>query len=285
MPYTIRSGAATVVIVPESGARVVSLQGAGREWLLPSAPSPDRCFYAEFLHEGMGGWDEIAPTIQTYTRADGFQVPDHGELWNAPWSVLEQTPSALTTQLALRSIPITLTRRITATDDGGFMFSYTAVTDHDVPFPVFWSAHPLFRAESGSAISLPDAAETALLQEYPDKRVVSWPRDGVLGALSKGTAVKAFIQTPSAHSRAALTHPDGSRLTLTWDPKALPYLGLYWDNSHLSAVPAVAIEPTTAQGDHPLLAECRNPIQAISAKGQVPWSGVAVLWLFEVVEV
>lgn len=271
MACTVRSGAASVVVVPDNGARIVSLQGAGREWLLPSAPSPDRRFHAAFLHEGTGGWDEVAPTIQAHMRDDGYQIPDHGDLWNTAWSVLEQTPSALTTQLTMRSIPVTIRRRIAATDDGGLLFSYTAVTKQVAPLPFFWSAHPLFRAESGSAITLPGGSHNTLLQEYPEERVVPWPRNGVMSSLSVGTAMKAFSQQPYAYSCAALTHPDGSRLTFSWDSGALPYLGLFWDNSHFSPVPTIAIEPTTAQGDNPLVAASRNPIRRISADVPLAW--------------
>jgi galactose mutarotase-like enzyme len=268
---TIRSGATSAVVLPDSGARIVSLRGAGREWLLPSAPTPDRRPYAEFLHEGTGGWDEIAPTIQAHTRDDGYRIPDHGELWNTAWSVLEQTPSALTTQLIMHSTPVTITRRIAATDDGGLLFSYAAVTTQAAPFPFFWSAHPLFRAEGGSAITLPDGGDSTLLQEYPDERVIPWPRNGALSSVPVGTAMKAFGQKPHAHSRAALTHPDGSRLTFSWNSTALPYIGLFWDNSHFSPVPAIAIEPTTAQGDNPHVAEFRNPIRRISADAPLTW--------------
>lgn len=76
----------------------------------------------------------------------------------------------------------------------------------------------------------------------------------VLGRLTSGTAVKAFLPPESRCGTCILEDPDGRALQIRWDPELIPYLGLWWDNGLCAEGPVIAVEPTTGYGDDAAIA-------------------------------
>ena len=140
-----------VAVGPEDpGGRIVSLRSDdGHEWLAPSS-SPQGTRNEAFVRPGMGGWDEVAPSVQSDVLPGGVSVPDHGDLWNAHWSVVEATESTLVMDVELSSIQVSLRRSITATATG-LRLDYRATTESVVAVPLLWCAHPQFAAGAGTS--------------------------------------------------------------------------------------------------------------------------------------
>src|SRR5260370_21274909 len=89
--YVLSNQKVEIAVVPELGAKIISLKNleTGREWmwhppgglkLFRNRPDDD------FSKSPLVGVDECLPTIAPCSWR-GRDLPDHGELWNTPWSV------------------------------------------------------------------------------------------------------------------------------------------------------------------------------------------------------
>ncbi|TFB99523.1 hypothetical protein E3O42_13270 [Cryobacterium adonitolivorans] len=263
---SVSGGGITVQFDVADGARITSLTAGGREWLAPSGPrSP-----GVFVQPGSGGWDEVVPTVAACTLADGTALADHGDGWQAAWTLDSADAQHVQTSVGLPSLQISLTRRIEATDTG-IRLTYTASTDAAGPVPLAWCAHPLFVADADTRL-VAAAPEPRLIEEYPHRgRPRDWP--GAVG----DAAIKAF--TDGARSSAAVVHANGDTLTLEWDPALLPYLGLYWDGGEFTETPVVAIEPSTAFGDSAARAVAEGRIRMLEPGRPFRWWVKLTAWV------
>jgi len=78
----LESESMRVVIVPDLGAKIVSLfdRTHQREWLTPPMRPVEQTVYgADFVSQDMSGWDEMLPTIVACDW-EGAHIPDHGEV-------------------------------------------------------------------------------------------------------------------------------------------------------------------------------------------------------------
>jgi galactose mutarotase-like enzyme len=270
----VSGGGLRLRLDPEHGGRIVSLTGLGREWLTGSSPAEPGA--TRFVHPGTGGWDEALPTI-----APSDDLPDHGDVWNVPWSVASVGEDEVTTTVRSVSSGVVLERRIRATSDGLAM-RYRASTGAARPRSFLWSAHPLFSAADGAHVVLPGVTEA--LQEYP--RVD--PHAPVPGATSSGPAdddvtpraVKAFVASTALRSssektggsrrvQASIVLADDRALSMTWDPLEIPWLGIYADTGEFSQGPVLALEPTSTPSD---AAAGASELWAVSAASPREWS-------------
>lgn len=268
-------------VQPDRGARIVSLRGAdGWEWLAASERTPAAGTSLPFVRPGMGGWDEVAPTVQAdpdardSTGARLPALPDHGDVWNIPWRVDHACPDRLSVSVELPSMPVTLSRTITATE-GGLRLHYRAATTSVVPLPLLWCAHPQFAAGPGVDLALEAGGariDPDLTEMYPrDGEALDFARRPMHGAMPAGTSCKAFVDPEVRADAAVLSHPSGRSLRLDWNARKLPYLGLFWDNGEFAAGPVLAIEPSTAWGERLSAAAQKDRVLAVSLESPLEW--------------
>ena len=246
--HTVAGENATVVVDPERGGKVVSLIGGdGREWLA-QAIHPDRAPYRgdiDFTGSDPAGWDECAPSIDACS-VGGRTIPDHGDLWTAPWSVALDSGNALELSVEGRSLGYRLTRRISATSEG-LRFDYSAIAVGG-PIPFLWSAHPQFVSPPGSALELPRSALAVVDVLDPTQPVLPWSADlATLDTLPAGGSRKLYVDPETQVGSATLRHPDGAGLRMSW--ANCPFLGLWFDNRAYSQHPVIAIEPSLGYRD------------------------------------
>src|SRR5260370_29387637 len=94
----LRGGAWEMEVQPEHGGRIISLRLAGEE-LLDQGIAVDDPSQAGFVAAGARGWDEMVPCVDAslYPRPGSFagvELPDHGEAWRLPWTVLDDATLA-----------------------------------------------------------------------------------------------------------------------------------------------------------------------------------------------
>jgi galactose mutarotase-like enzyme len=206
--------------------------------------------------------------------------------------VVWQSLAADATHVKLRaecfSLPLTLDRTIeltTSTEDDaeGWRLSlhYKLTNTGDVPVPWSWAAHPLFTAEPGDRIVLPDSIHSLRVEGSGADRLgkagdtVSWP---IAELAAGGQTDLSLAQTPdsgigdklftprlsSEENWCALErHSAGFRIRVHFDSTATPYLGLWichggWPDRPGSKQTCVALEPATA------------PVDSLAQTG--PWS-------------
>jgi galactose mutarotase-like enzyme len=273
----LRSTHVEIVAVPAIGMKLTNLRRLnGREWLwrsdqIPLAPPQPGASYVETADSG--GWDECFPTVGSCPIPGAPPgtppLPDHGELWSAPWtsSVYE---SAEGTTLAGSAngivFPYEFHREVTLDpDDPLVRLSYTLRHTGETPFPWIWSAHPLLNVQPGSVLELPGVTQVKIAavhgrDDLTENDVVSWP--GAIGGDAErftfppdgGWAVKLFGDL-AGEGRMILTDPRRSeRLELSVQPDRVPQVGV-WINCKGWAPPGptpyynLALEPCIGAPD------------------------------------
>jgi galactose mutarotase-like enzyme len=273
----LRSAQIELVAVPALGMKLTNLRRLnGREWLwrsdqIPLAPPRPGASYVETADSG--GWDECFPTVGPCSIPGAppgtAPLPDHGELWSAPWtsSVFEGPEGTTLAGSAAGSIfPYEFHRRITLDPaEPVAHFHYRLRHTGDAPFPWIWSSHPLLNVQPGSELTLPDVNQVRVAAvhrraDWHENDVISWPDavDGGAGGFTfpetGGWAAKLFGDI-GAEGRMTLTDPRrGERLELAVNPAEVPQVGIWincrgWAPSGRTPYYNLALEPCIGAPD------------------------------------
>jgi galactose mutarotase-like enzyme len=220
----------------ERGGRITSLRLSGEE-LLDQGIGVDDPGADGFVEGGAWGWDEMVPNVEAAGYPGpgpwaGTQLPDHGEAWRLPWTVLHESGDSVSMESSGRVLPWRLHRRIELTERA-VQVAYTYSNEGMHPLYAYWCAHPLFRYEPGMEIGVEGGDQLAGLEE--------------------GTTIKRFLRRGSV-DRVRLGWKPGVAIEVAWDPDITPYTGVWACNGGLGGYRQIAIEPATGGGDRPHLA-------------------------------
>ncbi len=116
--FALRNEAVEIALVPELGAKIISLRNlaTGCEWMW-HPPAGRKLFRNrlgdDFATSPMTGWDECLPTIAPCDWK-GRKLPDHGEVWSVPWEIDLNAfqRGVLNTSVTLAVSPFHFERRI-----------------------------------------------------------------------------------------------------------------------------------------------------------------------------
>jgi galactose mutarotase-like enzyme len=279
----MRAGDCSVTILPRLGGKIASIRIGDTELLQsPLAPYAPRTRTMNFDESDASGWDECLPSVAACTvkLAGGTaSIPDHGDLWRVSWSAIaDRSSDAEPATLCGEgfSLPLRLKRKIALNPEskGGWVLrlDYEVVNFGMEPVPWSWAAHPLFVAEEGDRIVLPNSIHTLRLEGSGRGRLgksgdqVTWPMaalaDGGSTDLSavqgpnSGTGDKLFAGPLGADENWCALERDRARVRIAvkFDPQSTPYLGLWicydgWPDRPGAKQMCVAMEPATAPVD------------------------------------
>ena len=242
----LRSAEVELVVVPSIGAKITNLRRVrGREWLwrnerLPLAlPEPGASFVTT---ADSGGWDECFPTVGPCPMPGALpgepELPDHGELWSAPWecAVYEGTEGTVFTgRVTSAFLPCQFQRDIVLDPaEPRIRLKYRLRHLGERRFPFLWSAHPLLNVGPGTTLSAPGLSMVRIGASIgrpglePDA-ALPWPPEGGESFVFPergGWALKVFGKA-QAGQRVMLTDPArGERLEVIFGPD-VPLLGLW----------------------------------------------------------
>jgi galactose mutarotase-like enzyme len=284
----IQAGGCAVTILPKLGGKIASIRVCDQELLqAPLAPYGPRTQTMAFDEGDASGWDECLPSVApcTVDTATGkVSVPDHGDLWRQAWKTVATTENSATMHAECFSLPLALERTATLveTKKGWRLgLAYKVTNTGTAPAPWSWGAHPLFTAEAGDRIVLPESIHEMRVEGSGGNRLgqggdkVSWPvaelAKGGQADLSvaeeptTGIGDKLFTgRLTATENFCALERPKaGLRIRVSFDPAVTPYLGLWicyggWPDKAGPKQVCVAMEPTTA------------PVDSLAIGG--PWS-------------
>ena len=294
----IQAGACSVTLLPHLGGKIASITVDGRELLQPPlAALGPRTRIMTFDAADASGWDECLPSVaacRVSTPAGQAVIPDHGDLWRVAWQ--EQgtrdqgtkgsgSPEA---SIVLRgecfSLPLSLERTLMLSEKhGGWRMDlhYRLTNTGSWPVPWSWAAHPLFLAEAGDRIVLPDSIRSLRVEGSGGNRLgknggaVAWPiaalaRGGetdlsMAQSAESGIGDKLFTGALALNENwCVLERPSaGLRVKVSFDAALTPYLGLWicyggWPDRPGPKQTCVAMEPATA------------PVDSLAETG--PWS-------------
>jgi len=265
--FRLESELVRLVIVPDLGAKIVSLydKARQREWLVPPMrPLVHTAYGAEFVSQDMSGWDEMLPTIDACLW-EGAHLPDHGEVWSIPWQ-LESAEEALVLSVTGRAMPYRFTRAAELVAPNCLELRYTLTNEGQSAFPYLWAAHPQFLADAHTRIFFPPEVKQVIniidgdplwglagsLWDWPEALSAegqAWRLDRVR-PVENHTCRKFYLPPDEPVAWAALVDEKLScQLRMEWSPAETPYLGLWVDEGMYNSAPVAALEPTNGYYD------------------------------------
>lgn len=305
----ISAGECSVVVLPRFGGKIASIRVGDRELLqTPLAAVAPRSQTMGFDESDASGWDECLPSVAACRVETGSvvaEVPDHGDLWRVEWErdqgsgVRNQGLCTVILIAKCFSLPLELERRIELKEEEGgwrLLLNYKLRNTGAYTVPWSWAAHPLFAAEEGDCIVLPETVRSLRLEGSGGNRLgkggdtIAWPNaelaEGGTADLSlaesadSGIGDKLFTrQLDETENWCVLERPGaGIRIKVKFNALATPYLGLWicyggWPERPGPKQMCLAMEPATA------------PVDSLAVKGT--WSrelapGESVAWPMEV---
>ncbi|NOS68578.1 MAG: hypothetical protein HOP33_01430 [Verrucomicrobia bacterium] len=266
--YALGNQEVEVVIVPELGAKIISLKNlrTGREWmwhppgglkLFRNRPGDD------FADSPLVGMDECFPTIAPCVW-QGRQLPDHGEVWSIPWQVDDAAKEhgILKTFAVLKTSPFALERTIELREHeihlGYRLRNHGSSNEH-----FLWAMHPLLRLHPGDQLELPPSTRSLLNGD-------TWV-DDLAAATPEGDCAKIFA-TPVTEGCATLRNVNtGERLDFEWTPAENNTLGVWLTRGGWHGHEHFALEPTNSAADTLTLAAARQCCGTVAALDSVTW--------------
>jgi len=266
--YHLSNEEVELAVVPELGAKLISLKDlrTGREWMW-HPPGGLKLFRNrasdDFSCSPLAGMDECLPTISACSW-QGVELPDHGEVWSAPWQVDAGAweNGMLKTSIRLKLFPFEFQRTIELVENE-IQISYR-LNNHSAEKKHFlWAVHPLLRLQAGDRLELP-ASTRALL----DGAV--W-LDAVDAAVPEQGHAKIFAAPVSEGWSAVTNQNSGDRLEFNWNPGENNTLGLWLTRGGWHGHHHFALEPMNADTDALPLAVERNRCGEVAGSSSSSW--------------
>jgi hypothetical protein len=165
-----------------------------------------------FVDRYEGGWQECLPNGGESVRYKGAQLPFHGELLTAPFSVevLEDRPEVVSVRLAVRTLrtPFVLEKTLTLRSGRAVLEIDERLENlADEGMAIMWGHHPAFGPpflDDSCRIDLPPCrATTERAEPWPDSRLewdapFDWPN-----APLKAGGTRDLSVIPAAETRTA----------------------------------------------------------------------------------
>ena len=164
----ISGGGSRVVLIPELGGKIASMEIAGRQWLWTNAAMPFRTPVRGTSYVATadsGGFDECFPTVapcELPAAAEayaGVSLQDHGELWSQRPTVelvTRRDGQEVTTVWAGVKMPYHFTRTVRIDASGTVTMHYEVRNEGTSRLPFIWSSHPLLPLTENTRLLLPE---------------------------------------------------------------------------------------------------------------------------------
>jgi galactose mutarotase-like enzyme len=242
----VENEAASLAVVPELGARVISLRNerTGREWLWH--PEPELKLFTnqagdDFARSPLAGWDECLPTIAPCRWRDR-QLPDHGEVWFRSWSLDESAweTGRIAASVDLAPTPFRFTRSLELRQQQVYA-EYTLINRGLEAEHFLWAMHPLFALHKGDRLELTPEIRHHLKGQ-------SWVNSLTFPA-GKIACAKSFAGPLTEGWAAIVNDQTNDRLLLEWSPGENPILGLWLTRGGWNGHHHLALEPTSGAPD------------------------------------
>jgi hypothetical protein len=266
--YTLHNDEVEIDVVPELGAKIISLKNlrTGRQWMW-HPPAGCRLFSNcpgdDFSQSPLIGADECFPTIAPCVW-QGRKLPDHGEVWNAPWQVDAKAwaDGLLKTSVRLNISPFELNRTIEL-QGRDIRINYHLENLSPLAEAFLWAFHPLLNLLGGDHLVLPASTRVLL-------NGATWV-DSVPLSIPEQSSAKVFAQPLTEGLTGIHNRFTGDRLEFEWNPSENNTLGLWLTRGAWYGYHQFAIEPTNAGTDSLARAMEQNHCRMVPAFTSVSW--------------
>ena len=285
---TLTNGQLSVQFVPALGGKIVSIKdAAGREYLSRSdRPYAPREYGMDFGKTEFDGIDECFPTMGAckypFAPWEGAEMVDHGELFATAWKVLEGP--GVDMQCEGTRFGYVFRRRATL-EGRTLTLRYTATNTSDAPLHYMYLFHPLFAADAGSGLVIPDAMRIRISYNHQNflaehGTIKPWGElTDAEGQPFKNDQFRPhserYYKYHSEKLDAAellLRHADGAGVRMTWSKDVLPYFAVWTSEGSIGGLHHFAPEPSNASVDDLAAAAEIGQDNIIPPRGTAEWT-------------
>ena len=262
----VDSGAVKALLLPDNGARFISLIDAknGREWMSSESGEHYKPIHEDtsYITGDVCGMDDMFPTIDPEiapvpggVRA-GVEYNDHGEVCRHGFEWKIENDRAVMTFTSSR-LAYRYVKTCYAAADGGIIFDYHIENLSADPFPFLWAGHCMLAHAQGGQVELPFAPgakgeicfdEDAEYGERGTQFTVT-PEMLVSRAFTpEGNAYKFYYLDPTPEGW--IRYRVGDRVfIMEYDREKIPYVGVWMNNGKFKGFPCATPEPCTVAFD------------------------------------
>jgi hypothetical protein len=267
--YVLANEGLEIAVVPELGAKIVSLKNlrTGREWMWH--PAGGRKLFRnrlgdDFSRSTLIGADECLPTIAPCSVL-GRNLPDHGEAWSSAWTVDREAWSegVLKTSLDLPISPFEV-ERVVELRGQQVHLGYLLKNRSSAAERYLWALHPLLALQPGDRLRMPATTRALLNGE-------AWI-DAVDSVIPDGGCSKVFAAPVVEGVVGVHNQRQGDRLSLEWNPAENDTLGLWLTRGGWHGHHHLALEPTNGAPDPLAAAAEAERCGTVPASGSRAWS-------------
>ena len=289
---SLQSESIRVKVIPELGAQITSLMDSeGHEYLVPGFwPRPEKLsLTSSFNDGGLGGIDDCLPAVAAgiYPKGpcSGWSIPDHGELWQRPWHVIESSPEELIVSIEGVCLPYTLVRRMIIKGES-LEIEYQLINHGMFDLPIVWASHPLLAPTSNMTIDFANKGYLkveACNMGFAQDSHITYPIVNIQGqevdlrswsSLPNGFFLKAFSHL-HAGSPVRINHVEwGTILEIVTTANHPIQLGIWFNRGGFPVdrpVEHFSIEPTFGSADALSRAMVDNSCLTLRAMSDERW--------------
>lgn len=266
----LQSKKLTVQVLPDLGAVITSLVDRhGHEYLAEALhPRPIGLpLSANFNDGGLGGIDDCLPAVSggVYPTVpfQGWQIPDHGEVWLRAWDVIDIRPEEATFSIQGLQLPYTFARRMLV-EESILRLDYSLTNHSNYNLPIVWANHPMLYITPKARLEI-DAVGWLLVEAsnfgaqlgerlpYPHTYIQGKLVDfREISSLPNGMYLKAFAPCTNV-LEATLHYPEwNTSLKIITNAMQRLHIGIWLNKRGFpieSPLEHISIEPTFGSSD------------------------------------
>lgn len=248
---------AIATFLPQDGGKLASLQSANDRWeFLAQAQQEEYrvlAYDGSYVDAQCDACDEMFPTIDP-CKPVGFlpEYPDHGEVCRMEHQV-RLDDSGVTFFVHSELLNYDYEKRVACDNNGAIVLQY-AITNHNLhPMPYLWAMHCMLRGEDDAEVLLPFDASAPYQMMFGPDHAELLPKDRLIGyAPGEGATYKYYMTTPVSAGMCGYAYrSNGHLFRMEYDPKEIPFIGVWLNNGAFKDMYNVALEPCTSAFDTP----------------------------------
>jgi hypothetical protein len=190
-------------IKPKRGANLYSIltPTEPRGWIFydPSRVTADEAADLGYDDVWSGGFEELFPN-DAPGWFEGRSLRDHGELWNAPFDILEHSDTHVRVERRCMTVPAIVRKTVSLHQaSAGFDVAYEIEHVGQEPFHFLFKLHAAIRIETGDRLLLPGGRVTPVDPSFGGviRSGCDWP----LGPSARGSGTADLSLVPDASTR------------------------------------------------------------------------------------
>jgi len=290
--YCLENELIKLSILPDLGAKIASLVYKPQNFEVLFQPEDGGYRLAAygdgFADYDTSGADEMFPTIDPcaypYEGYQGKALPDHGELWSIPWSIIP-LDEGLAAEVKGRALPYIFRRTISLSKNTVHM-EYQVCNRGDKPLYGLWAFHGLAACDESTRLILPPTqriitvhdskllGSTGTSHSFPltlDQNGQEYFLDRIKPRTT-GKTEKIYVEGLIRKGEAALTLNEGRLIyKLVFPEDKVPYLGVWLNEGGFKGEYNCALEPSSGYYDSLEVAQKLDGISPLAAGATREW--------------